>query len=62
MDATQTGSPWPGYIKNAVEGLNDPKIYAHFFAFKDTPGHPKAAEQKVMADDLIEFINKNIKW
>ncbi len=62
MDATQTGSPWPGYIKNAVEGLNDPKIYAHFFAFKDTPGHPKAAEQKVMADDLIEFIDKNIKW
>jgi len=62
MDATQKGSPWPGYIKAAVKGLADPKIYTHFFAFKDTPGHPKVAEQKLMADDLIGFIDKNITW
>lgn len=62
MDATQKGSPWPGYIEKAVKLLADPKIYSHFFAYKNTPGHPKIAEQKSMADDLIDFIDKNIKW
>ncbi len=62
MDATKEDSKWPGYIETAVKGLNDSKIYTHFFPYKNTPGHPKSAEQKVMADDLIGFINKNIKW
>ena len=62
MNATQKGSPWPGYIETAVKGMSDSKILTHFFPYKDTPGHPKAAEQKVMADDLIVFIDKNIKW
>lgn len=62
MDATQAGSKWPGYVEQAVRGLNDSKIHTHFFRYKNTPGHPNASEQKVMADDLIDFINKNIKW
>jgi hypothetical protein len=62
MDATRVGSPWPAYIEKAAKELNDAKIYTHFFPYKDTPGHPKVAEQKAMADDLIEFIDKNIKW
>ena len=62
MNATEKGSPWPGYIEKAVEGLSDQKILTHFFPYKNTPGHPKVAEQKVMADDLIRFIEKNIKW
>lgn len=62
MDATQTGSPWPGYIKKAVEALNDRKIYTHFFPYKNTPGHPKVPEQKQMADSLIAFIDQHIKW
>jgi hypothetical protein len=62
MDATQEGSPWPGYIQQAVRQFNDPKIFIHFFKYKNTPGHPKVSEQKVMADDLIGFIEKNIKW
>ncbi len=62
MDATKEGSKWPGYIQKAVKQLNDPKIYTHFFKFKGTNGHPNVAEQKVMADDLIQFIDKNIKW
>jgi len=62
MDATRVGSAWPGYIEKAAKGLNDAKIFTHFFPYKDTPGHPKVAEQKAMADDLIEFIDKNIKW
>jgi len=62
MNATEKGSPWPGYIVEAVKDLNDSKIITHFFPYKNTSGHPKVAEQKVMADDLIEFIDKNIKW
>jgi len=62
MNATQQGSKWPGYIETAVKGLADSKIYTHFFPYKGTPGHPKVAEQKIMADDLIDFIDKNIKW
>jgi hypothetical protein len=62
MGVTASGSPWPGYVEKAVKGLNDPKIYCHFFAYKNTPGHPRAAEQKIMADDLIGFIDEKIKW
>ncbi|MGI4020579.1 MAG: SGNH/GDSL hydrolase family protein [Janthinobacterium lividum] len=62
MDATQTGSAWPGYIEKAVKELHDQKIYTHFFPYKNTPGHPKVLEQKQMADDLITFINQKIKW
>lgn len=62
MDATITGSKWPNYIVQAVENLNDKKIYTHFFEYKNTSGHPKVNEQKAMADSLIAFINQNIKW
>lgn len=62
MDATKEGSPWPGYIRTAVEQLHDLKIYIHFFKYKNTDGHPKVAEQKAMANSLIEFIENNIKW
>lgn len=62
MDATQAGSPWPGYIEKAVKELHDKNIYTYFFPYKNTPGHPKVPEQKVMADDLITFISKTIKW
>jgi hypothetical protein len=62
MDATREGSPWPGYIEKAVSQLNDKKVYTHFLPYKKTGGHPKVAEQKAMADDLIQFIEKNVKW
>ncbi len=62
MDATRQGSPWPGYIQTAIGQLNDPKIYTHFFAYKNANGHPNVAEQKEMANSLIEFIDQNIKW
>jgi len=62
MDATKTGSPWPGYIQKAVAGLNDKKIYTHFIPYKNTNGHPSAKEQQAMADDLIKFIDGNVKW
>ncbi len=62
MDATKVGSPWPGYVQKAVDQIHDAKINTLFFENKNTPGHPKVAEQKVMADSLIEFIDKNISW
>jgi len=62
MDATKAGSPWPGYIEKAVAGLDNKRIYTHFIPYKNTNGHPSAKEQQVMADDLIRFIDGNIRW
>ena len=62
MDATKAGAPWPGYIEQAVASLNDKSIYTHFFSFKNTAGHPNVAEQQVMARDLIQYIEQNVKW
>jgi hypothetical protein len=62
MDATREGSPWPGYIKKAIEPMNDKKIYTCFFPVKKTGGHPNIKEQQDMADILIQFIDKNIQW
>lgn len=62
MNATEAGSKWPGYIKEAVSGLNDNKIHTIVFPYKNTSGHPNKKEQQSMADDLIRFINEKIKW
>ena len=62
MNATKEGSLWPRYIEKAVNRLSDSNIYTHFFLYKNTSGHPNRAEQKVMADDLINFIEENINW
>ncbi|MEO6733601.1 MAG: SGNH/GDSL hydrolase family protein [Ferruginibacter sp.] len=62
MDATREGSKWPGYINEAVARLQDLKITTHFFAFKNTPGHPVIAEQAAMANDLINFIENKKYW
>jgi len=62
MDATREGSAWPGYIQTAVAQLNDKKIYTNFFPVKKSGGHPNVAEQHDMAENLIDFIEKNIKW
>jgi hypothetical protein len=62
MDASKTGSPWPGYVQEAVKQLNDTRIYTHFFEYKNTGGHPSIKEQQAMADSLIDFIDQHIKW
>ena len=65
MDATQTGSPWPGYIKKAVQKLNDEKndknVYSLMFPYKNTPSHPTVSEHKAMADSLTAFIKQTLK-
>ncbi|KAA9039394.1 SGNH/GDSL hydrolase family protein [Ginsengibacter hankyongi] len=62
MDITRKGSPWPGYVQQAVEQLNDKKIFTYFSPYKETPGHPKVKEQQMLADGLIQFIDQHIKW
>jgi hypothetical protein len=62
MNATEAGSKWPGYIEQAVAGLKDEKIYTVFFPYKETAGHPNKKEQQAMADRLIQFIDKKVKW
>lgn len=62
MDITQEGSSWPGYVQEAVALLNDEKIYTVFTPFKNTPGHPKVEEQRLIAENLIAFIEKNLGW
>lgn len=62
MDATKQGSPWPGYIQEAVTNLHDNRITTHFFPYKNTPGHPSKTEQQAMADDLISYMEQHIKW
>ena len=46
----------------AVAYLNDKAIYTHFIPYKNTPGYPSIKEQQAMADDLVAFMEKTIKW
>ena len=62
MDITRKGSPWPDYVEKAVNQLNDLKIFTYFAPYKQTPGHPKVKEQQALADGLIQFIDRHIKW
>lgn len=62
MNATETGSKWPDYIKQAIAGLDDDKVHSVFFPYKKINSHPRKKEQKEMADVLIDFIEKTVKW
>lgn len=62
MDATKEGSPWPGYIQEAVSRMNDKKMYTHFFEYIEKPGHPKVEDHQKMAKSLIQYIKNNIEW
>jgi hypothetical protein len=63
MNATQSGSPWPGYLQYAVSELNstynDPKVYSLIFPYSGNP-HPTIARHADMADQLTEFLQSNI--
>lgn len=62
MDATREGSPWPNYVKQAIQPLQDDKIHTLFFPFMNKSGHPRVADNKVMADQLIRFIEAHGWW
>lgn len=62
MDITREGSPWPGYVDEAVIRLNDSKIFTYFMPYNNIAGHPDINEQQTMANGLIKFIDENIVW
>lgn len=62
MDATRKGSPWPKYVEEVVSRFDDPKMHTLFFPFTGKSGHPRRDDNRVMADQLIAFIEKNIQW
>ena len=62
MDITKEGSLWPGYMQKAVASLHDQKIFTFIAPYKNTPGHPRIAEQEGLAKGLIQFIEEHIEW
>ena len=62
MDATKEGSPWPGYVEEAVAGLSDSLVYTHFFPFTEKSGHPRVDDNQKMAESLTTFIKTTLKW
>ena len=62
MDITNEGSKWPGIVQTAADGLNDSLIYTLFVPYKNTPFHPRISEQQDMANNLIKFIDEEVRW
>jgi hypothetical protein len=62
MDATKPGSPWPGYVSDAVKEFHDEKVLTHFFPYCERNGHPTEEDNKLMAESLIKFIDDNVQW
>jgi carbohydrate esterase-like protein/concanavalin A-like lectin/glucanase superfamily protein/GDSL-like lipase/acylhydrolase family protein len=63
MSASQIGSPWPGYVQNAVDALNangDSKVYSCIFPYQGFYSHPHAPQHEAMATQLTNFILTNI--
>jgi len=65
MDATRPGSPWPGYIKSAVEGARadgDSRIDTLFFPFTGYGQHPRVKHHQANAALLTPFIRERMGW
>ncbi len=61
MSAVKEGSPWPGYIKAAVNKLNNPRVYTFFYPYFVKQRHPTAADHEKMAKMLVNFITNNVQ-
>jgi len=62
MDATREGSPWPGYVSEAVKRMHDENIATLFFPYIQKDGHPRVEDNRKMADQLIKLIENRIGW
>jgi len=65
MDATRPGSPWPGYVKTAVEQLHaegDSRIDTIFFPFTGYGQHPRVKQHQANAAMLTAFIREKMGW
>ena len=66
MDAVAPGSPWPGYIEQAVRLLRDQdrdrNLAIYFFPFTGWRKHPRVRHHRVMADSLTAFLRRTLHW
>ncbi|MEH6434208.1 GDSL-type esterase/lipase family protein [Massilia sp. DD77] len=65
MDATKTGSPWPGYVSAAVRGMQadgDKRIDTLFFPFTGYGAHPRVHHHEANAQRLSAFIRRKMGW
>jgi len=62
MDATKSGSPWPGYIHEALAQINDPNISELVFPFKGFTKHPRVRHHREMAEQLTAHITRVMNW
>ncbi len=67
MDATRSGSPWPGYIEKAVKIMetedNDTNLGTYFFPFDPAwTKHPRVRHHQAMANDLTDYIAQKMGW
>ena len=66
MDATRPGSPWPGYVKGAVDQIRsedgDNRIDTLFFEFTGYARHPRVKHHQANAARLTAFIKQKMGW
>jgi len=62
MDAARQGSPWPGYIHEAVVKMNDPNMSELLFPFTGFVKHPRVRHHREMAERLSAHIRKVMEW
>ncbi len=66
MDATRAGSPWPGYVEQAVAELkrvdNDANLGICFFPFTGWGKHPRVRHHREMGKKLADYIGAEMDW
>ncbi len=66
MDATRAGSPWPGYVRAAVERMRkedgDRRIDTLFFPFTGYGAHPRTFQHRENGEKLAAFVRKKMGW
>lgn len=65
MDAVQQGSKWPGYVRSAVDQMQqsgDQRIDTIVFPWNGFGGHPRVQQHQTNAALLTDFIRKKVGW
>ena len=60
MSAMRQGSPWPGYIRQAVAELHNSRVHTFFFPYFVRHGHPRVPDHRRMAQMLTNFIRDSV--
>ena len=65
MDATRPGSPWPGYVRAAVQEMRtggDKRIDTLFFDYTGYGQHPRVHHHAANAAKLSAFVRARMGW